>query len=119
VHINLSVDEDIRFIYINNKCGMMNANNRIILPPNRFENLDLAIKGDFGMLNGKWGIISPKGKILLPAKYDSIALYWEGAEDTFIVSQKGKYLRIDSKGKVLEKYDKDPFPEVIKMPDVF
>ena len=96
----------------NGKHGIITPRNQI-LTPLMFDGIYWESAHDkiffFAMVKGKWGRIDHNGKILLAPKYDTICVYREENDNSMIVEINEQCMRVDSKGKVIERYEKHPY----------
>ena len=103
------------------KCGMVTPHHKVLIRPNKFEDIYLVLEHGkiffFAMKDGKWGHISRTGKILLALKYDSIEPYLDEDDNSFIVNINEQWMRINSKGDEIERYEKHPY-EIIDVSPV-
>jgi len=107
--------EDPEYIIVerDGKCGMVSPRNRVWVRPDKFEAISLVQAHCktffFAMTDGKWGRITTDGKILLACKYEHIEPYQEDDDNSMVVLLDGQWMRIDSKGNVMERYEKYPY----------
>ena len=52
-------------------------------------------------LNGLYGLVGLKGRVILPAHYEYMHTYWESADELLLVRKSGRYGYIDKGGNVV------------------
>lgn len=108
-----SYDSEIIFIINNNKWGMVDSSNRMLIKPLHYQNIFLEKDKEgntyfYGALNGKWGVMNRNGKILLQPQYNQITLCLE-KQGHFVVLKNEEWLQIDDKGNITDRYEKNPY----------
>lgn len=112
------------YVYVvrNGKKGLVTPDGKVLIPPDRFEDMNLSREHDklfyFVQMGGKWGRADATGKILLAPIYESIEPYREQDDDSMVVQIKGQWMRVDSRNRVVERYEKNPYEVIIEFDNI-
>lgn len=76
-HMRYGFSEDISPVVVDGRCGMIDSSGNIIVPP-KWESLSPMKNGRItARMNGKWGFLDEKGKVVISLIYDFVQMFSE------------------------------------------